>query len=104
MASASGIEHRATCRALVGTFQILPDRQFGPAYPAQDRWLIPFFLWPDFDCVAGQCIVAVLARIVGAAALHLDRDDIHGLFVMNATGLSVKTDSVNVGPCAWHSY
>jgi hypothetical protein len=41
--------------------------------------------------------MAVLARIVVATALHLDRDDIHWLVVMSAAGLSVKTNSVHLG-------
>jgi hypothetical protein len=98
VASAPRIEHRAAAGTLVGTLQILPDRQFHPANPAQDRPLVPLAPRPDFDRVAGQCVVAVLARMVGATALHLDRDDIHWLVVMSAAGLSIKTDSVNMGP------
>jgi hypothetical protein len=54
--------------------------------------------------MAGHCVMAVLARIVVATTLHLDRDDIHRFVVMSATGLSVKTDSVYLGPRSWHIY
>jgi len=102
--SASWIEHRATARALVGAFEVLPDGQFHSANPAQDRALVPVASQPDYDFVVGQCVVAVLARIVGATALHLDRDDIHRLVVMIAAGLSIKTDSAHVRPSVWHTY
>jgi hypothetical protein len=48
--------------------------------------------------------MAVLARIVVATALHLDRDDIHWLVVVSAASLSVKTNSVHLGPRVWHIY
>ena len=96
--SASRIEHRAAAWALVGTFQILADSQLYSACTTQDCRLIPFGLWPDFDRMDGECIMAVFARIVGVTALHLDRDDVHWLVVMSAAGLSVKTDSVHLGP------
>ena len=101
--SASWIEHRATARALVGAFEVLPDGQFHSANPAQDRALVPVASQPDYDFVVGQCVVAVLARIVGATALHLDCDDIDWLVVVSATSLSVKTDSVNVGSRLGHT-
>jgi nitrite reductase/ring-hydroxylating ferredoxin subunit len=53
MVSASRIEHRATARALVGTGQVLSCSQLYSACPTQDCRLIPFRLWPDFDCMAG---------------------------------------------------
>src|ERR1700678_30592 len=53
MVSASRIEHRATAWALVGTIQILADRQLCSACPTQDCRLIPFSLWPDCDRMAG---------------------------------------------------
>ncbi|HMH11783.1 MAG TPA: hypothetical protein VK578_01625 [Edaphobacter sp.] len=102
--SAPRIEHRATAWALVGTLQVLPDGQLYSAYPTQNCRLIPFPLWPDLDRMAGQCVMAVLARIVGAAALHLDRDDIHGFVVMSATSLSIKTNSVHMGLKVCHTY
>jgi hypothetical protein len=74
--SATWIEHRATAWALVRTLQILPDGQLLSAYPTQDCRLIPVPLKPDFDCMADQCVMAILTRIVGATALHLDGDDI----------------------------
>src|ERR1700728_265769 len=96
--AAPRIEHRAAAETPVGTLQILPDRQCHSANPAQDRPLVPLAPRPDFDRVAGQCVVAVLARMVGATALHLDRDDIHWLVVMSAAGLSIKSQSANMGP------
>ena len=103
VAPASGIEHRATLGALFRTLEILPDGQFRPTGPAQDRTLVPFASRPHLDFVAGQGFVAVLTRIVCAAALHLDCDDIHWLVVVSATSLSVKTDSVNVGSRLGHT-
>jgi hypothetical protein len=102
--SASRIEHRAAAWALVGTFQILADSQLYSACTTQDCRLIPFRLWPDFDRMAGECVMADLARIVVATALHLDRDDVHWFVVMSAAGLSVKIGSVHLGPGTWHIY
>ena len=66
--------------------------------------MIPFSLWPNFDRMAGQYVMALLARIVVATALHLDRDDIHWLVVVSAAGLSVKTNSVHLGPRTSHIF
>lgn len=101
---ASRIEHRATAWALVETLKVLPDGQLHPAYPTQNCRLIPFVPLPDFNRVAGQCFMAVLARIVGVAAPHLDRDDIHWLAVMSAASLSIKANSVHMGASTGHTY
>jgi len=39
----------------------------------------------------GYSVVALLTGIVSTAALHLDRDDIRGLAVMNAASLCIET-------------
>jgi len=44
----------------------------------------------------GQCVVALLAGIVDAAALHLDGDDVELGPIVSAARLRVQIDSANV--------
>jgi hypothetical protein len=46
--------------------------------------------------VTGQRSVAILARKVNSAALHLDRDDVRGSGVMCATSLRIKVDTAHL--------
>ena len=96
--AASRIELCVTGWASVGAGEVLRNGQFRSASPAQDRRLVPFAAWPYFDCVAGQCVVAVLAGVVGAATLHLDRDDIYRLVVVSTTSLWIEIDSAHRWP------
>lgn len=88
------IEHRAAAWALAGRFQVLPDGQLHSACPAQHGGLIPLPLWPDFNLMAGQRLMAVLTRKVSTAALHFDRDHIHRSVAMGAAGLGIKSDAL----------
>jgi hypothetical protein len=48
--------------------------------------------------------MAILAGIVGAATLHLDRDNVYGLIVVGAAGLGIQTYSVHLGTRFSHAY
>lgn len=96
MVSASRIKHRATVGTLVRALQILADGQFRSADSTQDRTPIPFVSRPNFNRVTSQCLVTVLARIIGVAALHSDCDDVQSTMVMSTSGLSIKTNPVSV--------
>lgn len=62
----------------------------GVAAAAEDSFLVPFGLGPEFDGVVGQCVVAVFAGVVDAAAFHFDGDDVQRGLVMDAAGLRIE--------------
>jgi len=93
---ASWIEHRVTGWTLIGTRKVLSDGQLGSAYSAQNSGLIQFRPRPDLDRMTGYRVVAVLTGVVSPTAPHLDRNDIQGLSVMDASRLSVDANSVHM--------
>jgi hypothetical protein len=97
MFAASRIKLRPAARTLIVALKILENAHLHTARSAQNRFLIPFSARPNFDSMAGLRIVTILARIVSAATLHFDSDNIDRLAVMSATGLRVNGDSVHCG-------
>ena len=71
------------------------DRQLRTARSTENCLLVPFAFWPDFDLVTGQRDVAIFARIVDAATLHLDRDDVGWSAIMFAASLGIEIDAVH---------
>jgi len=57
----------------------------------------PFAIGPDLDRMTGEGLVAILAGVVHAAALHLNRDDVGGPVIMLAARLRVEIDATNLG-------
>ena len=55
--------------------------------------MVPIGLWPDFNGMACEGIVAILAGVVDAAAFHFDGDDIERGVVMEAAGLRVEVQA-----------
>jgi hypothetical protein len=102
--AASRIEPCPTAWTLIGTSEILPNGHLNPARSTQHRRRIPIVMGPDFDCVMDQRIMAILAGIVCAATLHLDRDNVYGLVVVSAAGLGIQAYSVHVGTRCCHIY
>ena len=51
---------------------------------------VPFDLGPDFNRMARERIVAVLAGVVDAAAFHFDGNDVERGVVVEAAGLGVE--------------
>ena len=104
MMAAARIEPCLACGTLIRAIQILPDTYLPPAISAHHCQLIPFAARPDFDRVVGQGIVAILARVIEAAALHLDSHDVQYLVVMNAASLRIQINSVHGGMEFGHAY
>jgi len=95
MVSTPRIEGLTANRAARFALHVLANGQLCTAGSAKYRLLVPFALWPNLDLVIGQSRVAILARIVNPAALHLDRDDVRGSVVMCTTGLGIKIDTAH---------
>jgi len=75
---------------------ILPDGQLGTASPTEYRFLTPFALGPYLDLVIRENGVAIFARIVNAAALHLYCNNVGRPAVVLTTGLRVEIDATNI--------
>lgn len=95
MVSTPRIELLTANRAARFALHVLADGQLCAAGSAKYRLLVPFALWPNPDLVIGQNKVAIFARIVNPAALHLDRDDVRGSVVMCTTGLGINIDTAH---------
>ena len=63
---------------------------------------MPRGAWPRFERMAGEGVVAILAGVEKAAATHLDRDDVERRVVMDAAGLRVEIESVDLRRCRRH--
>ena len=88
--AAPRIESRATGRALRITLHILENGQDRTAGAAENCWLVPFPLRPDFYRMIGKRLVAIFAGIVSTATFHLDRDDIGRPVIVLATSLRIE--------------
>jgi hypothetical protein len=95
MVSTPRIERLTANRAARFAMRVLANGQLCAAGSAKYRLLVPFALWPNVDLVIGQSRVAIFARIVNPAALHLDRDDVRGPVVMCTTGLRIEIDTAH---------
>jgi hypothetical protein len=96
VASTSRIELGAASWATKLALQVLMDRQLYPTGTTKYRFLAPFALGPDFDFVFGQRRVALLARVVDATALHLDRNDVGGSVEVFAPGLRIEIHATHL--------
>lgn len=94
--SAPWIEFLAATGAARFALHVLMDGQLHAASSAKDCLLLPLALGPNLDRVAGERLMAFLARIINAAALHLDRDDVHRPAIMLAARLRIQIDSVYI--------
>ena len=95
VAAASGIEVLQTCRAATFGIHVLMDGQLYAASAAKYGSLAPFPLGPGLDRMIGERVMTILAGIVNATALHLDRDDVSGSVIVLATGLRIEIDAAN---------
>jgi hypothetical protein len=102
--AAARVEPGCTAWALIGAVQILAHGQFKATCSAENCKEIPFVSRPNFDSMIGQGIMAFLAGKVGAAALHLDRDNIQGSLVVSAPGLRVQPNSTHLGTKFCHPH
>jgi len=94
--AASRIKSRFTSRTTRVTLHVLVNGKHCAAGAAKNRLLIPFVLRPDCDFVIGKRRVAILARVINAATLHLDRDNVEGAAIVLATSLRVEIDSTHL--------
>jgi hypothetical protein len=94
--AASGIELRLAGRTTRVTLHVLVNRKDRAAGAAKNRLLIPFALQPHSDFVVGEGRVAILARVVDAATLHLDRDYVERPAIVLATSLRVEIYSTHL--------
>ena len=59
--------------------------------------MMPFGLGPDFNGVAGESVVAIIAGVVSSAAFHFDGDDVERGVVMEAAGLGIEVEAADFG-------
>src|SRR5260370_24911560 len=95
MRPAPRIEPRAPSRTTRLAAQILPNRQLRAASPAQNRPLLPLAGRPNRNPTPRQHNMAILASVVHAAALHLDRDNIRRRVIVHTPRLRVEIDSAH---------
>ena len=95
MRPAPRIEPRAASRTTRLAAQILPNRQLRAASPAQNRPLLPLAARPNRNRMPRQRNMAILASVVHAAALHLDRDNIRRRVIVHTPRLRVEIDSAH---------
>jgi hypothetical protein len=86
---AARIERRTAFRTGVIARQILVDRQFRSARAADYGTRIVLVAVPLLQRVIGEGVMAVLARVVLAAAAEFDGDDVQIGVVVGAAGLGV---------------
>ena len=58
---------------------------------------VPFGLRPGHEGMVGESVVAVFAGVEEAAAFHFDGDDVERGVVVEAAGLRVEIQAVDVG-------
>jgi hypothetical protein len=97
MVSAAGIKPFVTSRAREFALHVLVNRQLRTAGTAKYCSLMKVVLGPNLDWMIGDSVVAILAGVVHAAALHLNRDDVCGPVIMLAACLRVEIDATNLG-------
>jgi hypothetical protein len=102
--AAAWIEVRLAGWAPVLAVQILPNAKFCTAASAQHGGLIPIAFGPHLYWMASQCVMAILAGVVDAATLHLDRNDVLRLAVVSAASLRIEADSAHIGLSIGHGY
>jgi len=100
--TAGRIEESLASGAARAALYVLRDGEFGAAGSAEDGKVVPCGLRPDFDGMARDGDVAILAGVVDAAALHLDGDDVGGAVVVEAAGLRIEVQSADFWSFSGH--
>jgi len=95
--AAGRVEGCRTMRADRIAFEIGGDRESGAAGAAEDGLFVPFGLRPGHEGMVGESVVAVFAGVEEAAAFHFDGDDVERGVVVEAAGLRVEIQAVDVG-------
>jgi hypothetical protein len=93
MVPTAGIERLAASRASRFALHVLMYGQLRAAGAAKYCSLMELALRPDLDRVPRERVVAILAGVVRAAALHLDRDDVGWTVIVLAACLRIEIDA-----------
>lgn len=101
--AALGIEGRAATGTSAFTSKILTNGKLPRAGAAKHRFLVPLGARPHLSWVAGKCLVAILAGIVDAAALHPDGSDVVRCMPMETSRIAIDVDPGNVNARS-HAY
>jgi hypothetical protein len=94
--SAPWIELLAAVRAARFALHVLTYAQLGAASAAKNCSLLPLALRPDFDRMSGERLMTFLARIIHAATLHFDRDDVGWAAIMLAARLRIQIYAAHI--------
>ena len=95
--AAGGVEGGVAMRADRIALKIGGDGEKGVAGAAEDGLFVPFGLRPRLEGMIGEGVVAVFAGVEEAAAFHFDGDDVERGVVVEAAGLRVEIQAVDVG-------
>lgn len=102
MAGTAGIECRAAGGTAGSAGEVGGNGQLCAAGAAEDRGPVPLRARPDLNGVIREGFVAVLAGIVGAAALHADGNDVQRRVIVGAAGLGIQSDAAHSGGNTGH--
>jgi hypothetical protein len=94
--SARWIESPAATGAARLALHVLTYAQLRAASAAKYRPLLPLALRPHLDRMSGERLMTFLARIINAAALHPDRDDVRRPVIVLAAGLRIEIDFAHI--------
>lgn len=94
--AAGGVKGGVAVRAAGIAREIVGDGKSCAASAAENGGFVEFGMRPGFERMAGEGVVAILAGIEEAAAAHLDGDDVESGMVMEAAGLRVEVEAVDL--------
>ena len=94
--AAGGVEGGVAMRAAGIAREIVGDGKSCAASAAEDGGFVEFGMRPGFERMASEGVVAILAGVKEIAAAHLDGDDVESGMVMEAAGLRVEVEAVDV--------
>jgi hypothetical protein len=97
MMAAARIEIGLASGASVSAAHVVFYAQFTPARTAEYCRLVPFCTWPDLNRMVRQCFMAVFARVINAATLHPDCDDVRVPVVMSTACLGIQANAAHDG-------
>lgn len=97
MEAAARIEGGAAEGALGVGGKIGGNGESGMASAAEDGGFVKFGRGPGLEGMAGESVVAILAGVEKAAALHFDGEDIERGMIVEAASLRVKLEAVDDG-------
>src|ERR1700722_6375668 len=99
----AGVKRGHTERAKIAAVHIFANGEFVSACPAKNCASIPLGTRPNPDVMPGKCFVAVLARVVDAAAGHFDGNNVALGVVVQAACRRVWLNSLDFRSRCVHS-